>query len=214
MIEKAIPICFEELDDKQLQLLFEERTLEGFESQAMRYCEWLLKFDEEKREKHYRSLSRMAHAVRCAYGAMDITPECECEMCRQWYWTALKEIRRRSEKMRAWLGQRKEKELRRPRPTYIYLVLDEETGYIKIGRAKEPSARERTLQSQKPMVTMLFSFPADARKEKELHHKYAEFRVRGEWFKLSMMQVEEIRQHLSELGEKSADYTLSVSTLF
>lgn len=37
-------------------------------------------------------------------------------------------------------------------------------------------------------------FPADASLEDELHQEYAEFRVRGEWFRLSGAQIEEIKR--------------------
>jgi len=64
----SIPIRFEGLEAIQLQLLFEESMLDGFEKQAIKYCRWLLKLSDEKRKSHHKSLSRIAHAVRTAHG--------------------------------------------------------------------------------------------------------------------------------------------------
>jgi hypothetical protein len=193
MNENSIPIRFDVLKDIQLQLLFEEHILDGFEEQAIKYCEWLLKLSEEKRKAHHNSLSHIAHVVRVAHGRIiDITPDCDCPMCAQWYFAAIQELseQARVEKVRRKL---KKNEPKTPKPTFIYLVLDERTGYIKIGQSKNPSARERTLQSEKPHVTMIFSNLGDAELEQELHQEYARFRIRGEWFKLTEDQVESIK---------------------
>ena len=75
-------------------------------------------------------------------------------------------------------------------------MLDERTGHIKIGKSKNPSVRERTLQSESSQVIMLFSSPADAELEKKLHQEYEKSRVRGEWFRLSKDQVESIKKRI------------------
>jgi hypothetical protein len=180
------------LSEIQIQLLFEEAMFKGFEKQAIRYCRWLLEMNDEERKVHHESLARIAHAVRTAHGQFwDITPECDCLMCVQWHSAAVSEMwnQARAE------DSAREKErgaVRTLEPTFIYLVLDERNGYVKIGRAKDPSARERTLQSEIPCVSMIYRGPANARLEKELHQEYAEFRVRGEWFKLSKTQIDVI----------------------
>ena len=84
-----------------------------------------------------------------------------------------------------------------PNPSFIYLVLDERTGCIKIGRSKTPSARERTLQSENPAHHMLFVHPGDADLEGQLHRQFAEYQVRGEWFRLSEAQIESIKRRLT-----------------
>lgn len=192
----SIPIRYSDLRAIQLQLLFEERILAGFEKQAIKYCRWLLKMSEAEREVHHRSLSRMAHAVRTAHGlVVDIAPDCECPMCAEWHIAAMRELHLQAEE--EWARREAERKMPRPpRPTFIYLVLDENSGYIKIGRAREPSVRERTLQSEKPRVKMFFVAPADADLERELHQKYARFQRRGEWFQLSVEQVEEVKQRI------------------
>lgn len=71
-----------------------------------------------------------------------------------------------------------------------YLMRDNKTGFYKIGYSKNPSYRERTLQSEKPDVTLLFY--CDTFLEKELHNKFKNNRVRGEWFDLSADNVLDI----------------------
>jgi hypothetical protein len=68
---------------------------------------------------------------------------------------------------------------------YVYVMLDENTGQYKIGVSKTPHHRERTLQSEKPTIEMLFFYKGGYKEEKELHKKFKEKRTRGEWFKLN-----------------------------
>lgn len=200
MSMNSVPIRLQNLEELQLQLLFEERMLSGFEKQAIKYCRWLRKLTEEQRNAHHKSLSRIAHALRTSDGYIwDISPDCECQMCSQWHSEALRELWSRAEAKKSRRGQEK-KTPRQARPTFIYLMRDERSGCIKIGRAKNPTERERTLQSENPHVAMLLSMPADANLERELHQRYGEFRVRGEWFRLSQSQIEEITQTLGNLA--------------
>ena len=71
-----------------------------------------------------------------------------------------------------------------------YLMKDSNTGLIKIGKAIDPKFRERTLQSEKPTIS-LFAI-CDNLIEDELHEKYNDKRVRGEWFKLGEDEVSDI----------------------
>ena len=77
--------------------------------------------------------------------------------------------------------------------TYIYLMIDHNTGYYKIGRSKNPKFREKTLQSEKPTIEMIHKFKANSSKESDLHKKYADKRIRGEWFNLSKEDVNYIK---------------------
>lgn len=81
---------------------------------------------------------------------------------------------------------------------YTYLMRDESTGYYKIGMSKDPTYRERTLQCEKPTISLLwsrqFSSRAEAREqEKNLHQRYAHKNKRGEWFRLSEQDVKDIK---------------------
>ena len=84
---------------------------------------------------------------------------------------------------------------------YTYLMRDTSNGYYKIGISKNPSYRERTLQSEKPTIELIkhkqFTNRADARQlEKQLHCRYECQRIRGEWFELSTIDIENIRRIL------------------
>jgi len=69
---------------------------------------------------------------------------------------------------------------------------DTANGRYKIGMSKKPEYRERTLQSEKPEITLIcskmYSSRDEARKiEKELHQRFKNNRIRGEWFNLSYL---------------------------
>lgn len=81
--------------------------------------------------------------------------------------------------------------------TYVYLMIDKNTGYYKIGRSKRPSFREKTLQSEKPTVELLHSFEAEKKDEKELHSMFSHKRIRGEWFDLSGSDIETVKNYFS-----------------
>ena len=82
-----------------------------------------------------------------------------------------------------------------PQETRVYVMIDKNTGYYKIGRSKNPKARERTLQSEKPTIEMLFNYPGLNIDEKELHNLFIEKRVRGEWFDLSGGDIQMIKEY-------------------
>jgi hypothetical protein len=71
-----------------------------------------------------------------------------------------------------------------------YLMVDGSTGYVKIGKSKNPLKREKTLQAEKPTIKMLHYF--ENNHEKELHQKYSDKRLRGEWFNITPKEVKEI----------------------
>ncbi len=74
-----------------------------------------------------------------------------------------------------------------------YILKDKSTGYYKIGKSNNPNKREKTLQSEKPTYEMIKTFTKDY--ETELHKKYYNQRLRGEWFNLNKVQVEYICRH-------------------
>lgn len=73
---------------------------------------------------------------------------------------------------------------------YTYLMKDDNTGLTKIGRSNNPSAREKTLQSEKPAIHLIYI--CEQLIEHELHVKYKHKRVRGEWFNLLDNDIEYI----------------------
>lgn len=65
-------------------------------------------------------------------------------------------------------------------------------GHIKIGMTKKkPKHRESTLQSQEPEVELIYHGWVDDPYgvERELHSKYADKRLRGEWFSLEAKDI-------------------------
>lgn len=52
--------------------------------------------------------------------------------------------------------------------------------------------RENTLQAEVPSIKMIFTTPGTTADEAALHKKFAEFRLRGEWFQLSKEQIKTI----------------------
>jgi hypothetical protein len=81
--------------------------------------------------------------------------------------------------------------------TYVYVMIDKNTGFYKIGRSKNPETREKTLQSEKPTIELLFHHDARNKDEKILHDLYKEKRVRGEWFDLNGSDILNIKKYFS-----------------
>ena len=80
-----------------------------------------------------------------------------------------------------------------PIDKYCYILKNNRNGMYKIGYSKHPFVRESTLQSEDPDITMVKVF--ESNHESELHEKYKEHRVRGEWFDLTRVQVKYICTH-------------------
>lgn len=77
------------------------------------------------------------------------------------------------------------------KPSLTYIMLDETVpGCVKIGKSINPEKRERTLQAQNPVIKLLATTERDI--EKELHAKFQNLRVRGEWFKIPEEQINEV----------------------
>lgn len=71
-----------------------------------------------------------------------------------------------------------------------YLMTDKNLGYTKIGKSVNVLQREHTLEAQNPNISLFAVCQQDI--ERELHMKFKEFRIRGEWFKLNKKQIENI----------------------
>lgn len=79
----------------------------------------------------------------------------------------------------------------------IYLILDSKNNLIKIGQSFYPKTREKTLQGVSPQWDLITTWIAPTFVEKELHEKYRLKRTRGEWFKLTFSDLEEIKEYMS-----------------
>jgi len=82
---------------------------------------------------------------------------------------------------------------------YVYLMVNEETGLIKIGKSINPIYRERTLHSQEPSVHRIAMWCCDQQVEKELHKLFKHKHGRGEWFKLTLRDLAILENHMNGL---------------
>ena len=83
-------------------------------------------------------------------------------------------------------------------PIFIYLMRNNISNYIKIGKSTQPVFRERTLQSQEPNIELLFKHEAPSELEILIHRKYKNKRIRGEWIDLTLEDIEEIKSSIIE----------------
>lgn len=79
-------------------------------------------------------------------------------------------------------------EITRDKPGYrrVYFIQAEEGGPIKIGVAQDPPKRLAEIQRTCPQkLRILATVPGGAPRERELHSKFADYRLHGEWFQPS-----------------------------
>lgn len=79
--------------------------------------------------------------------------------------------------------------------TYVYIMIDHNTKYYKIGRSDTPLRREKTLQSEKPTIELIYKFECEYGIEKELHNKFYNKKIRGEWFNLDDNDIDYIKKN-------------------
>lgn len=66
---------------------------------------------------------------------------------------------------------------------FVYFVQEKGTGRIKIGKAKDPLSRMRTLQTgNQEKLQIIALFPDMGDTEAKMHEKFAKHRLNGEWF--------------------------------
>jgi hypothetical protein len=81
--------------------------------------------------------------------------------------------------------------------TQVYVMIDNHTGYYKIGKSTNPKYREKTLQSEKPSIHMMFYHEGCSDDEKALHKMFQDKRIRGEWFDLNGSDVKKIKEYFN-----------------
>lgn len=69
-------------------------------------------------------------------------------------------------------------------PEYTYFIGAADGTEVKIGRSKQPGVRLGQLQTGRPEPLYLYGYipHKTPNTEKELHEKFAEYRLHGEWF--------------------------------
>ena len=93
-------------------------------------------------------------------------------------------------------------------PIFIYLMRNNISNYIKIGKSTQPVFRERTLQSQEPNIELLFKHEAPSELEILIHRKYKNKRIRGEWFELSDKNLLKIKQIINNIDNEISQLKL------
>lgn len=88
---------------------------------------------------------------------------------------------------------------RKPRATsYVYFIQPTVGGLIKIGAAVDPQVRLRHLQTGCPVeLALLATMPGTKKTEAELHARFADARIRGEWFEPTESLLAYIERHAS-----------------
>jgi len=80
---------------------------------------------------------------------------------------------------------------------YIYFLLAEDTGLVKIGFTVDPGRRIRALQTSSPVkLTLLGKVPGDRWREERFHLVFRDLREHGEWFRLEGKLKEFIERDL------------------
>lgn len=74
-----------------------------------------------------------------------------------------------------------------------YVVVSSNTGLVKIGRSSNYELRVKQQEVKKKDVLLIVAVFNDDR-EMRLHRRFAEKRVTGEWFKLTMDDVSQLRK--------------------
>lgn len=81
-------------------------------------------------------------------------------------------------------------------PGFVY-ILRSTTGHYKIGRTKDPENRLRIFDVKLPFrvdFTLLISSDRHRKLEQELHRRFADKRLDGEWFALTPEDIEALHQ--------------------
>ena len=89
----------------------------------------------------------------------------------------------------------------------IYFVQSGKKGPIKIGKSNDPHERIGSLQiSSSEPLTLLGVMDGDIKEEKNIHTKFLNYRIKGEWFKPSNNLIEFIKSNTRKiLSEKECE---------
>lgn len=85
-----------------------------------------------------------------------------------------------------------------PKLGFVYVMYDANLLAHKIGFSQNPKYRERTLQAQKPSISLIASYPGTLADEAYLHREFEGDRIRGEWFYLNPEDVEIIGKLMTD----------------
>lgn len=95
------------------------------------------------------------------------------------------------------------RDLNRKYSDFIYIMKNNENGRFKIGISNNPQVRERTLMSAEPDIKLIHQWAGCKTDEENLHIRFSNCKIRGEWFSLNEFQINEIVAYM-----KGCDYEL------
>lgn len=82
---------------------------------------------------------------------------------------------------------------------FVYFIRQEGTGLVKIGYAKSPASRLRTLQVSSPQRLSIAALePGGRSRETFLHDIFADWRFGGEWFK----ETQQMTRYINEIRKR------------
>lgn len=87
---------------------------------------------------------------------------------------------------------------------YVYLMLNKRNDFIKIGKSKRPTFREKTLQADEPDIELITHWEAPSNLEKQLHRMFEQKRQRGEWFDLNFKDLKQIKELMDDYEKKGS----------
>lgn len=83
---------------------------------------------------------------------------------------------------------------------YVYFIASRKQRIVKIGYSANPTMRLSTLQTSTPSkLELLATIEGDIQTERQLHQRFAAYRLNGEWFRLT----EELTSFIDSLYETS-----------
>tara|TARA_R110002020_G_C15816207_1_gene732693 strand:+ start:60 stop:581 length:522 start_codon:yes stop_codon:yes gene_type:complete len=166
-------------------------TIEQQEKWEKLYDEYRLKIKKKETEERKKRLYKLHRELFVEKKIKEYREEQKLKLIKKETEARLKREKKLQREIKKQIAEKNKQIINENRKTYIMKCNN--TGFYKIGYSKSPKKREKTLQSEVPSIDLIKVWSYDI--EKKLHNLYKEFRVRGEWFNLSKIQVKYICKH-------------------
>ena len=75
---------------------------------------------------------------------------------------------------------------------YIYLAIDEQHGYVKIGRSKNPKHRATSIKTSNPFVKKMLTYELPFWCEQVLHDFFSGRKIENEWFDFNDFKIDSL----------------------
>jgi len=88
-------------------------------------------------------------------------------------------------------------------PGYVYIIGSTDLGWFKIGISREKNLKKRLIGIERYLpfkIDFSISFLSKRcnKEEKILHRKFKEYRIKGEWFKLNLDHLDEVKKYFGK----------------